>query len=637
MNLVAAFAIILASTANAAPHGGGWNFPPASRDGGPPGGPPRVRVIIRDGTTAGNPDVVTILELGHLTNLERIAEILQIDPGQIHIIGFGLTTLVSSQNPPTPKLGDVDSVLTTLTTMHIHAEGDFSLERNGPVVLILIGRNDELGLGPESQPHHVLQEVQGRHAAARSCTSGGGGGGGSSGSGAGGTTFRPGHMLPPNGGSMATTLDGRKRPGKAVVPIAAESPSSTSSWKHSWKFNLRYMDWHNKKPLDSVHHPDGKLSIHINPKPHDTYNSLFNAVIRLLNHIIVQEGRFNAIEEGSVLTILENMKRNAKPLHRSAKLDKPSARTIMPMWVTPPDRGGDGSVDDQCGIHFGASRPNTAFDDDGADDSEEHSSGASHAEGVESVEVAPTTAEEAGSELPVDEVEASAAPAAEEAESELPLAEAEASAAPANAAGTRKRSCPTECTGASDSDFTTSPPNKKAAKAAAAKKKKNDETAEEPKCEDEAVEDNNFPSATGGRPKGMCAVCGKRANQTTVFCGHTCACKGCASRLMKDYGGLRGSREGMRSSASGGPRYPPGRINSGSAPKCPQCNVPIWGFMVVQQPMEFGGALAMTNKELAEEEREEDAKRAEAIDVEDDEDNEEEKVNEEGDESSSEY
>jgi len=41
--------------------------------------------------------------------------------------------------------------------------------------------------------------------------------------------------------------------------------------------------------------------------------------------------RFNAIEEGLVLTILESMKRNAKPLRRDAKIEKPSARMILPM------------------------------------------------------------------------------------------------------------------------------------------------------------------------------------------------------------------------------------------------------------------------------------------------------------------
>ena len=34
--------------------------------------------------------------------------------------------------------------------------------------------------------------------------------------------------------------------------------------------------------------------------------------------------RFNAIEEGLVLTILKSMKRNAKPLRRDAKIEKPS-------------------------------------------------------------------------------------------------------------------------------------------------------------------------------------------------------------------------------------------------------------------------------------------------------------------------
>ena len=38
--------------------------------------------------------------------------------------------------------------------------------------------------------------------------------------------------------------------------------------------------------------------------------------------------------------------------------------------------------------------------------------------------------------------------------------------------------------------------------------------------------------------------------------------------------------------------------------KCPQCNDPCTGFVRVQPPQSFGGALAKTKAELAEEQRE---------------------------------
>ena len=130
-------------------------------------------------------------------------------------------------------------------------------------------------------------------------------------------------------------------------------------------------------------------------------------------------------------------------------------------------------------------------------------------------------------------------------------------------------------------------------------------------ADDQADQAEEYPPTTSS-PNGMCVVCGGIADQTSVYCGHTCACLKCAIKIM----GVKSMRRSSRRSAARGRGRGRGQPPQGNqVGKCPQCNGVIVGFIKVQKPVEFGGALAKTKAEIAEEEAERANAKAGAIDL----------------------